>query len=94
MAVYLVTWNINKARNNYDQARRDFISNLENLDNIADSGLESVRWISTTSTTYQLEEYLRKKLDDNDRLFVCLLRLGDHQGWLHQSTWDWINARL
>lgn len=29
MAVYVVTWNLNKERSNYDAARRQFIQHLE-----------------------------------------------------------------
>lgn len=44
MAVYMVTWNLNNERSNYDQARRAFITHLERYDNCQDGGLESVRW--------------------------------------------------
>jgi len=94
MSVYVVTWNLNKERQNYDTARRTFIQHLERYDNTKDSGLESVRWISTSSTAEQLQNDLRTKLDDNDRLFVSKLTSGNHQGWLSKQVWDWINARL
>lgn len=94
MSVFVVTWNLNKERAGYDQARRDFIAHLERYDNVKDSGLETVRWISTTSTANDVSNFLQQKLDKNDRLFVSKLNRGEHQGWLSQSTWDWINARL
>lgn len=47
MAVFVVTWNLNQERASYDQARRAFVTHLERHTNLADSGLESVRWIST-----------------------------------------------
>jgi hypothetical protein len=94
MGVYVVTWNLNRERSNYDQARRDFVSHLEKLDNKADPGLESTRFVSTTSTPDQLDLYLRQKMDGNDRLFLTILSRGGHQGWLKQDVWDWINARL
>lgn len=94
MAVYVVTWNLNQERSNYAQARQAFIQHLESYQNVKDSGLETVRWISTTESADQIDSYLRKKLDDNDRLFVSKLTSGSHQGWLNQATWDWINARL
>ena len=94
MAVYVITWNLNQERSNYAQARQAFIQQVESYQHVKDTGLETVRWISTSETANQIDAYLRQKLDDNDRLFVSKLVDGTHQGWLNQATWDWINARL
>ena len=94
MSVFVVTWNLNKERSGYDQARRDFIAHLERYDNAKDGGLESVRWVSTASTASDVSAYLRQKLDKNDRLLVSRLNRSENSGWLSQATWDWINARL
>lgn len=93
MAVYVVTWNLNREKPNYSQARSAFIQHLERMDNIADSGLESVRWVSTASSVSAVSDYLRGKLDDNDRLFVSKVNAGERDGWLAQVVWDWIKAR-
>ncbi len=94
MAVYVVTWNLNKERSNYDAARRALLQHLERYDHTTDAGLESVRWISTTYTANQVLEDLRSKLDANDRIFLSQVAGGNHQGWLSQKVWDWINARI
>jgi len=94
MSVYLVTWNLNKERANYDRARKDFIAHLETMENAKDAGLESVRWVSTSRTSSALKDFLRQKLDDNDRLFVTKLNKQEHSGWLTKTVWTWINARL
>jgi hypothetical protein len=94
MSVYVVTWDLNRAKPNYSEARTAFISHLQNYQHIKDGGLDSVWFISTQQSANQIDSYLRQRLDDNDRLFVSLLRLGEHQGWLEQAVWDWINARV
>ena len=94
MAVYVITWNINKERSNYNAAREAFVAHLEKLENKRDQGLETVRFVSTTSTPNEIDAYLRQKLDNDDRLFVSRLNAGQHQGWLTKEVWDWINARL
>jgi hypothetical protein len=94
MSVYLVTWNLNKERANYDRARREFVAHLETIDHTKDAGLESVRWISTASTATAVQKYLRQKMDDNDRLFVTKLNRGEHAGWISKSIWTWIDARV
>ncbi len=94
MSVYVITWNLNNERQNYDSARRSFIQHLERYENTKDSGLESVRWISTSSTAEQVQKDLLTKLDGNDRLFISKLTSGNHQGWLSKQVWDWISARL
>lgn len=93
MAVYVVTWNLNQERSGYDQARREFIAHLERYEHTKDPALETVRWISTNSSATEVSQFLRQKLDDNDRLFISKVNSGQRDGWLSQTVWDWINAR-
>lgn len=39
-------------------------------------------------------DYLGRGLDTNDRIVITELTSGRHQGWLRESVWDWVNARL
>ena len=94
MAVYMVTWNLNQERQNYAAARAAFIAQVESYEHTRDRGLETVRFISTTSTPTQISDYLRLKLDKNDRLFVTRVRKGENAGWLEQDVWTWVNSRL
>lgn len=94
MAVYVVTWNLNKEGSAYTQARDVFLRHLAKYQNTKDTGLETVRFISTAESAKQIDEYLRQKLDTNDRLFVSKLNSGEYQGWLDTSVWEWISARL
>jgi hypothetical protein len=94
MAVYVVTWDLNREKPNYSDARKKFIEHLEKYENTKDAGLDSVRFISTTSSADQVSTYLRQRQDNNDKLIVTKLNSGQHQGWLNKSVWDWINARL
>ncbi len=94
MAVFLVTWDINRAKSNYAQARQNLIERLERYEHVKDSGLDSVWFISTTSSADQLDADVRTAMDDNDRLFVTKLVSGQHQGWLSKDTWSWINSRI
>jgi hypothetical protein len=94
MAVYVVTWNLNKEKPNYATARQDFIKQLDAYESISDRGLETVRLISSVSSAAQIEEYLRQKLDTNDRLFVSAVRQGGYAGWMDRGIGPWISARL
>jgi len=93
MGVYLVTWDINKARANYAQARQNLIDHLSRYDHKKDPGLDSVWFLSSNSTADQINADILTKLDNNDRLIVTKLVNGQRQGWLAQDVWDWINAR-
>jgi hypothetical protein len=92
MAVYVITWNLNKEGAAYNAARTAFLKHLAQYDNTQDSGLDTVRWIATNESAQQVSDYLRQKLDDNDRLFVSKLVSGTYAGWLDKSVWTWINA--
>jgi hypothetical protein len=94
MAVYVVTWDLNKEKPNYAEAHKQFIAHLERYDNTKDPGLDSVRFVSTNLSASELSEDLRKKLDNNDQIIVTKLVSGNYAGWLNKSVWDWINARL
>jgi predicted DNA-binding transcriptional regulator AlpA len=94
MAVYVVTWNLNKERVNYDAARRQFIQHLERYPSAKDAGLESVRWVQSSGSAQQLSDDLRHKLDNNDRIFVSELIAGQFAGWLDKDVGNWINSRL
>ena len=94
MSVFVVTWDLNREKPNYAQARATYVKHLEAYENTWDDGLDSVRFISTANSAAQVDAYLRQKLDANDRLFVTRLISGEHQGWLTKSVWDWINQRL
>lgn len=93
MGVFVVTWNINKERSNYAASRAEFLKHLERYPNVADPGLESVRWIESNASAQDISADLRKKLDDNDRIFVSKLSRGAYAGWLNKKVWEWIDSR-
>ncbi|OYU14922.1 MAG: hypothetical protein CFE37_08560 [Alphaproteobacteria bacterium PA4] len=93
MAIYVVTWNLNKEGAPYTIARANFLKHLAKYDNTEDPRLETVRWISTNDSAQQVSDYLRQKLDDNDRLFVSKVFPGNRAGWLAKSVWTWIESR-
>jgi hypothetical protein len=94
VAVYVVTWNLNKEGAAYQHARTAFLNQLAKFENVADPGLDSVRFISTMNSASEISDFLRYKLDGNDCLFVSKLASGTQDGWMAQATWNWINARL
>lgn len=52
--VYLVTWDLNKEKSNYASARTAFLAHLNRYGNIKDSGLDSVRFVSTNWSANQV----------------------------------------
>lgn len=94
MAVYLVTWDLNKEKANYSDARTRLINHLSRYEHIRDPGLDSVWFVSTNWTPDQIQEDLKKVVDRDDRFIISRLRTSEYQGWLNQNIWDWINARI
>jgi hypothetical protein len=60
MAVYLVTWDLNKEKPNYAEARKQFIAHLERYEKTKDAGLDSVRFVSTSWTAEQVNRSTNK----------------------------------
>jgi len=94
MPVFLVTWDLNREKPNYNQARDRLIQHLSRYQHIKDPGLDSVWFVSSTSSADQIDADVRTQMDNNDRLFVTKIVSGQHQGWLAKNVWEWINARI
>lgn len=94
MSVFMVTWNLNKEGGRYHEARRAFIQHLERYENTKNSGLDTVRWISSSATAQQISNDLSTKIDGNDYLVVTKMNKGEFYGWLAKDTWAWIGQRL
>ena len=94
MSVFLVTWNLNKERSNYDEARRQLLAHLGRYPNIHDPKLETVWFLEAASTGHDLAEDIRTKLDSNDRLFVTQLHRGHYGAWIGKNVLEWIEAKL
>ncbi|HEV7344280.1 MAG TPA: hypothetical protein VGN60_01420 [Devosia sp.] len=94
MAVYLVTWDLNRAQPDYNSARQRLVDHLSRYEHVRDSGLDSVWFISSAATADSLDAAIRKHMDNNDRLIVTKLVSGQHQGWLDPEVWKWIYARV
>jgi hypothetical protein len=88
--VYLVTYDLNVPGKDYDK----LWGALTQYDYIRDTGLDSVWFVSTSWSAYQVSNHLHAHIDGSDRLIVTQLQQGTHQGWLHKDVWAWINARL
>jgi hypothetical protein len=94
MAVFLVTWDLNKQKTNYNQARQNLIDHLSRYPYIKDPGLDWVCFIQSSSTADAFSAYIRTRMDNNDRVVVTKMEDGGHQGWLGQDVWNWINPRV
>ena len=93
MAVFLVTWDLNKEKPNYSAARDKVIAALSKCTHAKDSGLDSVWFVDTTSSIHEIYDYLAPNFDSNDRLVITHMKKGDYHGWLSTPAWTWINAR-
>lgn len=95
MAVYLVTWNINKAGSLYTSARDKFLSGFNGLDvTYAGETLDTVVFVSTTLPINTLYDRLVKNLDENDRLMLNQVFKNCYAGFLDVKVISWLNARL
>jgi hypothetical protein len=94
MSVYLITWDLNKQKENYNQARQRLIDHLARYEHIKDPGLDSVWFLSSSSSAAALDADIRAHMDNNDRLIVTQLVKGQYQGWLSSNIWAWIDGRI
>lgn len=86
--VYLITYDLNKAGQNYDGLYKAIIAlgGPSKCWHYLDSN-----WLVETSySTSQISEKLLKETDKNDHLLVVRV-LKDYHGWLPKDAWDWIS---
>ncbi|HAT3956512.1 TPA: hypothetical protein I9Y43_005207 [Kluyvera ascorbata] len=84
MSVYCVSYDLNKAGQNYNALYEELKGS-----NGWWHYLDSTWLISSNETATQLSDRLRKHLDSNDNLLVIGVT-NDYAGWLSQEAWDWI----
>lgn len=96
MAVYLITWDLNREGDAYRRASIALHDAFDKFtDSIRDPDLDSVRFVSTVWTASRLKEYLKPQfLDDNDTLFITRIHATDKDWWLSSKVADWLKARL
>lgn len=88
MSVYCVTYDLNRAGQNYDQLYRELRSSPGYWHE-----LESIWLISTSENAQQLSSRLLRHIDNNDNLLVIKV-VKDFQGWLPNDAWTWLNNHV
>ncbi|WP_100488590.1 hypothetical protein [Sporolactobacillus pectinivorans] len=89
MSVYLITYDLNKPVQDYD----DLFKKIQSLGDW--NHFMKSNWFVSTSQygTEDIQKELLKILDQNDFLFITRLISGYH-GWLPQETWDWLTSHM
>jgi hypothetical protein len=92
MAVYLVTWDLNK-ESDYKNTSKELHAHLDRLETIKHPGLDSVRFVSTSKSAKELIEYLGPVLDADDKIVATQMK-DSYWGWVSKTVWEWIAARI
>lgn len=48
--------------------------------------------VDSTTTAKNITDFIMEKMP-NKNFFVCEIKLTNHNGWLDQAAWDWINQQ-
>lgn len=88
MAVLLVTYELNTPNKEYSQ----FFDTLKKTPRAWWHYLKDVWLVDTDISADGFAKVLYPHITQDDRLLITKLS-GEHQGWLTQEAWDWINAR-
>lgn len=88
MAIYLITYDLKKPGQQYEALHEK----IKNLGSSWWHYLESTWLVDTTLDAAGIWKRLEPVFDKNDRALIVSYG-EDHQGWLPQEAWDWINQR-
>ncbi|SER00306.1 hypothetical protein SAMN05216232_3929 [Virgibacillus subterraneus] len=88
MAVYLITYDLNKPGQDYDNLY-ETIKSLGAWCHYLDS-----TWLVDTSySSNQIGDKLESATDKGDSYLIIKVT-NDYQGWLPQEAWDWIHDHI
>lgn len=88
--LHLLTYDLNKAKDY--SALYQAIRGLGEA--VKDPDLDSVWFLHTSMNANQVSTRLQAYIDRDDRLFVTRLQHNEYSGWMMNSLWPWISARL
>ena len=86
MAVYLATWDLNKEKTNYAQARSASIAAFGIFENIRHRSRFGAIRFPAAGPLIRVQHIFRGKMDSNDKLIVSTMVSGSHQGWLSKRS--------
>ncbi len=88
MAVYSISYDLNKSGQNYD----GLIKELRKFDGWCHP-MKSYWLVCSNRTADQIYEQLKKYLDQND--FIVVMEASkNHSGWLEKQVCEWINRHI
>lgn len=89
--VYMITYDLNSASQNYD----DVIRAIKDCS----TGVWCSYWkssflIKSSLSANQISDKITPYLDSNDRLIVVECKTTNYQGWLTEKQWKYINENI
>jgi len=88
MSVYLVSYDLNRPKQDYQKLYDRLKSHAAWW-----HYLDSTWLVSTSKSASELFERIQPAIDDNDSVLV--IDVGrDYAGWLPKKAWDWIKNHL
>jgi CRISPR/Cas system-associated endoribonuclease Cas2 len=89
MDIYLITYDLYSDDKDYTA----LYTEIEKL-GVAKRILKSVWLVKIENmNATQISTKLRPVMDDKDLLYVVKNDKLDRQGWMHSSTWEWLNEK-
>lgn len=88
MAVYAISYDLNRPGQNYEalyEEIKSFGGYWHHLD--------STWLVSTQLNANQMSERMLKHTDDNDH-FLIIRVVDEYQGWLPKIAWDWLHTHI
>lgn len=88
MAVYLITYDLNKTGQNYESLYEAIKKASSN--DVWMHYLDSTWIIKSDLSSKQIYDILKPSVDDND-LFLIIKVTNDYYGWLPDGAWDYLS---
>jgi hypothetical protein len=88
--IHLITYDLNKAKD-YTTLYRA-IGSLGEA--VRDPDLDSVWFLYTNLSAQQVSDHLLNYIDKDDRIIVTKLRQTEYGGWMMNTLWPWLQARV
>lgn len=87
--LYLVTYDLNKPRQNYPELFEALKSKR-----VWWHHLDSTWIVKSNEDIETFTDRIQKEMDNNDSLLVVEITNDNYKGWLTQKAWNWLEKKM
>lgn len=87
--IFQITYELKRPDSHY----ADLFATIQNIGTSYVHVFKNMWWVETNKDVNIVVDEIRKKMDNNDLLFVVEISSSRKNGWLAKSSWEWLSNK-